>query len=98
LKANMRKTDKKLDNTIRAELTEICEYALSHTQGFLWLTHTVDYQRFPSSLEVRCVFTPESLQAAIQDRPLNSLITSKLKNVDITIQSEKIRYTLEVIQ
>jgi hypothetical protein len=94
----MRKTDKKLENSIRAELTDVCEYALNHTPGFQWLTHTVDYQHFPSSLKVRCVFAPESLQAAIQDRPLNSLITSKLKNIDITIQSEKIRYTLEVIQ
>jgi hypothetical protein len=94
----MRKTDKKLENLIRAELTEVCEYALNHTPGFQWLTHTADYQHFPSSLNVRCVFAPESLQAAIQDRPLNSLITSKLKNIDITIQSEKIRYTLEVIQ
>lgn len=93
----MRKTDKKLENTIRLALTEVCEYALDHTQGFLWLTHTVDYQRFPNSLEVRCVFGPESLHAAIQDRPLNSLITSKLKNVGIAIQGEKIRYTLDVI-
>jgi hypothetical protein len=94
----MRKTDKKLENTIRAALTEVCEYALNHTPGFLWLTHTVDYQHFPSSLEVRCVFAPELLQAAIQDRPFNSLIISKLKNIDITIRGEKIRYTLEVIQ
>ncbi|MBQ0758576.1 MAG: hypothetical protein KBT72_02885 [Zhongshania sp.] len=93
----MRKNDKKLDNSIRIQLTEVCDYALDHTQGFLWLTHTVDYKRFPNSLAVRCVFTANSLAAAIQETPLNQLIKDKLSTAGINIQFTQIQYTPEKI-
>lgn len=93
----MRKSDKKLDNAIRAKLTEVCEYALEHTNGFLWLTHTVDYKKFPSSLLVRSVFTDDSLGAAIKEAPLSSLIKNSLTSVGIEIQQKQIRYTPENI-
>lgn len=93
----MRKSDKKLDKAIRLHLTEVCDYALEHTQGFLWLTHTVDYKHFPSSLKVRCVFKPEFLTEAIKNTPLNSLIRDKLRSAGIDIQAKQICYTPEAI-
>lgn len=52
----MRKTDRKTENLIIRALTEACEIALERFDGFRWLTHFVDYQRFPASLTIVCVF------------------------------------------
>ncbi|MFC0445510.1 hypothetical protein ACFOD1_05540 [Pseudidiomarina halophila] len=52
----MRKTDKKLERDIVRELTAVCEAAKPTCSGFEWLTHTVDYTRFPESLRVTLVF------------------------------------------
>lgn len=48
----MRKTDKKIENNIRISLTKVCEQALKEVDGFLWLTHTVNYSKFPESLQI----------------------------------------------
>ncbi|MBY6064518.1 hypothetical protein [Pseudidiomarina sediminum] len=52
----MRKSDKKIDNEIIKRLTEVCETMKAHLSGFVWLTHEVNYQRFPESLLVTLVF------------------------------------------
>ncbi|MDV6316690.1 hypothetical protein [Idiomarina sp. HP20-50] len=52
----MRKTDKKLEREIIRELTKVCEAAKFEHEGFIWLTHEVNYQRFPQSLKVTLVF------------------------------------------
>lgn len=52
----MRKSDKKIDNQIRQALTQLCENHLKDLPGFCWITHTVNYQQFPQSLNVTCVF------------------------------------------
>lgn len=52
----MRKNDKKLEREIIRELTRVCEEAKFDHDGFIWLTHEVDYQRFPQSLKVTLVF------------------------------------------
>ncbi|GGQ12821.1 Fis family transcriptional regulator [Shewanella litoralis] len=57
----MRKTDKKIDNQLRQSLTEVCDHALAAYAGFEWLTHTVDYNTFPKSLRIVCVFDTEAL-------------------------------------
>jgi hypothetical protein len=41
-------------------LTEACETGKSELVGFAWLTHQVDYQRFPSSLIVVWVFDTQA--------------------------------------
>ena len=97
IRLDMRKSDKKLENAIRLQLTEVCEFALEHTEGFLWLTHTANFKHFPGSLEVRCVFAEDYLQTAIENTPLNELIKQNLKCASIDIQSRQIRYTAEVI-
>lgn len=52
----MRKTDKKLERDIIRALTDVCEAAKTTHSGFEWLTHTVDYTKFPESLRVTLVF------------------------------------------
>jgi hypothetical protein len=52
----MRKTDKKTDQQIVRALTAVCESAKDDVEGFEWLTHEVDYQRFPESLQVTLAF------------------------------------------
>jgi len=58
----MRKSDKKTESEIIRRLTEVCEAAKADCAGFVWLTHEVNYDRFPESLKVTLVFgkdTPE---------------------------------------
>ena len=56
----MRKTDKKIDNHLRQALTAVCEHAITVYPGFEWITHLVDYNAFPKSLCIVCVFDTET--------------------------------------
>jgi hypothetical protein len=56
----MKKSDRKLDNKLRSALTEVCEKALDEIEGFKWLTHLVNFNNFPKSLLVICVFETNS--------------------------------------
>ena len=47
----MRKSDKKIENQIRDVLTDVCEDTLKGYDGFLWVTHTVNFSSFPQSPE-----------------------------------------------
>lgn len=44
-------------------LTDACETAKSEIVGFQWLTHDVDYERFPQSLIVTWMFDTEANKA-----------------------------------
>lgn len=62
----MRKTDKKIDNQLREVLTDICEQTLKTYDGFLWVTHVVNFSNFPQSLKIVCVFdTNEQLETFV---------------------------------
>lgn len=64
-KFSMKKSDKKIEHAIRTALTNVCEQALETTEGFKWITHYVNYNNFPDSLSILCVFeTDESLSVA----------------------------------
>ncbi len=86
----MRKSDKKLDNQLRLGLTEVCEIALKDIEGFVWLTHLVNYTNFPSSLRIVCVFdTNENRDAYLrnfQHGPIESLIQSELASIGIKVK------------
>ncbi|OIN07929.1 Fis family transcriptional regulator [Oceanisphaera psychrotolerans] len=87
----MRKTDKKIENRLRVELTAVCDRALQDITGFQWLTHIVDYSDFPASLRVVCVFdTNENLArfiAGSSHKELNALIQNRLSDAGITPKS-----------
>lgn len=72
----MKKSDKKLDNQIRQSLTELCETKLEHIEGFEWVTHAVNFNRFPESLRIVCVFCDdESLTKAKRARTTDKIQT-----------------------
>ncbi len=87
----MRKTDKKLDNSIRTALTEACELALEEFDGFSWLTHQVNYQRFPDSLRVVCVFKHDAQLMALRDSgrdvALRAMLVAGLDEIGVKLQS-----------
>jgi hypothetical protein len=86
----MRKTDKKIDNTIRQALTNACEVALDRVEGFKWLTHLVNYNNYPESLAVICVFDSNSdlakARTAQEDELLRVLIKENLVSAGIALR------------
>jgi hypothetical protein len=86
----MKKTDKKIDNAIRLALTDVCDVALNEVDGFKWITHFVNYNAFPASLLVVCVFATNSdLSHALtthHDDFLRTLISNKLRAANIHLK------------
>jgi len=87
----MRKSDKKIDNQIRVALTEVCDIALKDFYGFQWLTHTVNYNKFPQSLKIVCVYdTNENLVSfneTTNRHQLSFLIENKLVEIGINLKN-----------
>ena len=87
----MKKTDKKNEKAITGALTAVCHIALDEVPGFEWLTHRVNYSRFPDSLSVVCVFATKTDLAnallAKHDDFLRSVIREKLSAVGIALQN-----------
>ncbi|MCW8109199.1 Fis family transcriptional regulator [Alteromonas ponticola] len=86
----MKKTTKKLDNSVIKALTIACETAKQWDSGFLWLTHSANYQHFPASLRVTCVFGQESeIQEAYaqgMDNDLRRIIHSELLRIGVQVK------------
>lgn len=82
----MRKTDKKIDNSIREVLTEVCDVAQVEFDGFEWLTHFVQYDRFPASLSVVCIFDSNENLLKADQASVCSLIQQKLASIDIKLK------------
>ena len=86
----MKKTVKKLDNSVVNALTNACEIAKDWNCGFEWLTHTANYNNFPDSLMITCVFKLDAdLNQAVEtnkDIPLLLLIQDRLKDEGIGLK------------
>jgi hypothetical protein len=82
----MRKTDKKIENALRRVLTEVCDMALETQEGFMWLTHFVNYHNFPSSLSIVCVFATNEQLTKANRAELRAIIKEKLMSIDIKIK------------
>lgn len=94
----MRKSDKKIDNKLRKALTEICDFALQHSDGYQWITHSVNFQQFPESLIITCIFSDQqSADHAEQQGTLFSMIQQKLQDasVDLKQSTKQIRFESE---
>ena len=79
----MKKTDKKIDNALIRALTEVCDIAQENYDGFKWLTHFANYNNFPSSLSIVCIYgTNEQLKKA-DVNGLRDLIYEKLLSIGI---------------
>ncbi len=89
----MKKTDKKIDKQICQALTKACEMAKDEVPEFQWLTHLVNYNQFPDSLSVSCVFDTElGLEQARQqkkDQLIVDLIKSELEQINIRFKDIK---------
>ncbi|MDH3978061.1 MAG: Fis family transcriptional regulator [Gammaproteobacteria bacterium] len=87
----MKKSDKKIENSVRKALTKVCEAALDEVAGFKWITHLVNYNNFPESLSVICVFeTNNDLSSALganKDEYLRNLIKEYLGAANIPIKN-----------
>ena len=87
----MTKTDKKIDKSICQALTIACETAKENVSGFKWLTHLVDYNCFPDSLAVICIFDTEiALEQAKQQMKVPliiSLIKTELEQKNIKLKN-----------
>ena len=85
----MRKSDKKIENKLRVALTEVCDFALDNISGYQWISHTVNYDAFPASLQVTCAFSSQQaiddLKLSQQDLVLKKEITQTLSAVGIKI-------------
>jgi len=60
----MNKFDKKIENNLVNTLTKVCKISLKEVPGFTWITHFLNYKRFPESLIVVCVFETNAELAA----------------------------------
>ena len=87
----MKKSDKKIEKALRDALTQVCETALGSVSGFVWLTHLVNFNAFPNSLKIVCVFEIDvdlsSAREAKQDEYLCRLITEELNEVNVSIKN-----------
>ncbi len=81
----------RIERTLAATLTEACESAKAEIIGFQWLTHDVDFQRFPASLRVIWVFASQAEQdAAIakgQERLMQELTATALQAAGIALDA-----------
>jgi hypothetical protein len=81
----------RIERTLAATLTDACEAAKAEIVGFQWLTHDVDYQRFPASLRVIWVFASQAEQdAAIakgQERLMQALTATALQAAEIALEN-----------
>lgn len=88
-----KKVSQKIEKQLCQRLTQVCEQHAKDLSGFEWLTHTVDYQRFPESLKVICMFDDlESVAAVINhqtDQALKTAITDALSMDGIAVPKKK---------
>ena len=95
----MRKSDKKLDNQIVKALTQVCHSALEDIDGFEWLTHTVNFNKFPESLKIVCVFGSNAqLAHYLKSSSKDSLalqIINQLAGVGIELKNAKNQIELD---
>ena len=67
-------------------LTEVCDLAKENHTGFQWITHFSNYNNFPNSLSVVCIYaTNEQLKNADVNE-ICALINRKLLSIDIKLK------------
>lgn len=94
----MRKTDKKRDNELRKALIDTCDFALHNIVGYKWITHTVNYNEFPGSLIITCMFEDKKdAENAFQQGDLSSLIKKNLNDISIVLNkvNKQIRFEFQ---
>ncbi|MFD1382484.1 hypothetical protein ACFQ45_03850 [Rhodanobacter aciditrophus] len=89
----MRKSDKKIEKQLRDALNQVCDQLLEENIGFQWVTHLVDYDRFPASLKIICIFETEAAMSQYQASQgfaaLPNLVNRALENHQIVLKNLK---------
>ena len=86
----MKKAIKKLDKKVIEALTQVCEEAKTKFEGFTWLTHQANYQDFPASLMVTCVFDEDKdVERVLATTEFPTLV--ELVNVNLNQQGIKLQ-------
>lgn len=84
-----KKQIKKTEKQIIEQLTKVCHLALAQIEGFVWLTHKVNYDQLQSSLIVICVFDTQASasQARLKQQQitLKDWIVEHLKTINICL-------------
>lgn len=85
------KTARKLEKQVIQSLTKSCENIKTQVPGFEWLTHNVDYGRFPQSLIITCVFdniaSYQTACTASHQYLIGDIIRSDLSAIDIELKN-----------
>lgn len=82
-------------------LTEVCEQHKIITNGFSWLTHTLDTKRSVNSLQVVCIFeNQQSLNTVTDNKGIDHLITDILTvmatlNIKISSPKKLLKFAIE---
>jgi len=97
----MRKMDKPRERAIVAALTEVCETAKVANSEFAWISHKVNYQRFPDSLQLICAYRqPQHLASAIgagETQAISQQIVQALaqRGISLTKPQRQVRFISE---
>lgn len=76
-----------MDNAIVSALTEVCETAKENHDGFEWITHFSNYNNFPSSLSIVCIYdTNEQLMKADMNE-ICLLIQKELLSINVDLKN-----------
>ncbi|MQU07434.1 hypothetical protein [Pseudomonas helleri] len=79
-----------IERRLVKHLTDACETAKGQIPGFVWLTHSVDFEAFPASLKVVWVFDNQvNKDFALADgeaRFMVELTTSALLDANIKVR------------
>ncbi|SEF02523.1 hypothetical protein [Pseudomonas migulae] len=78
-----------IERRLIAALSKACETAKAEIEGFSWLTHDVDYERFPSSLMIVWVFDTDASRDEVlangQDKRMLELTTLALSEANVHV-------------
>lgn len=74
-----------MDKALVKALTEVCDIALKDYDGFEWVTHSVNYNNFPESLSVVCVFDTNEQLERTDLGGIYTLINEKLLSIGIKL-------------
>ena len=83
----MRKTDKNIEKALVEILTGVCNFGQKEWEGFEWLTHFVNYNKFPESLLIVCVFDTIENTLMADKKSISEYILKELSTINIKIKN-----------
>ncbi|TRX54470.1 hypothetical protein [Thalassomonas sp. M1454] len=89
----MKKNDKNFEKALIKKLTIICEEFKLTSDGFSWLTHSVNFKDIANSLTIYCIYDTEKQrkQAEIngEQKALTAAITAVINELSVVIKPSR---------